>query len=313
MAYQGAFPKSSFIKTSLPSQVLSEKGIESDGKINLLKAGLVYSDAITTVSERYAQEIQSSAEYGCGLEDTVRRRKNDLTGILNGIDYSVWDPSTDHLIPYKYDFKTIDQKIENKKALLKHVGLSFTEHVPVIGMVTRLAEQKGIDIVMKVFDELMQSPLQFIVLGMGEKPYHDFFARAQKKYSGRFAARLCFDGDLAHLIEAGSDMFLMASRYEPCGLNQMYSLKYGTVPIVRATGGLDDTVEDFVPSKGTGTGFKFIDYKGEALLAAVKRAVETYADQSTWRKIIRNGMSKDFSWESSAKKYVQLYRSLAKT
>jgi starch synthase len=313
MAYQGTFPKSSFSKTGLPSHVLSEKGVESDGKINLLKAGLVYSDAITTVSERYAQEIQSSAEYGCGLQDIVRRRKNDLTGILNGIDYTVWDPSTDHLIPHKYDFKTIDQKIENKKALLKHVGLSFTEHVPVIGMVTRLAEQKGIDILMKVFDELMQLPLQFIVLGMGEKPYHDFFARAQKKHSERFVAHLCFDGNLAHLIEAGSDMFLMASHYEPCGLNQMYSLKYGTVPIVSATGGLVDTVEDFVPSKGTGTGFKFVDYKGEALLAAVKRAIETYADHSTWRKIIRNGMSKDFSWESSAKKYVQLYRSLAKT
>jgi starch synthase len=313
MAYQGTFPRNSFIKTGLPAQVLSEKGIEADGKINMLKAGLVYSDAITTVSGRYAQEIQGSAEYGCGLQDIVRRRKNDLTGILNGIDYSVWDPATDILIPHKYDLKTIDQKIENKKALLKHVGLSFSEHVPVIGMVTRLAEQKGIDILMKVFDELMKLPLQFIILGMGEKTYHDFFARAQKKHGKRFAARLCFDGNLAHLVEAGSDMFLMASRYEPCGLNQLYSLKYGTVPIVRATGGLDDTVEDFDPSKGTGTGFKFVEYNGEALLAAVKRAVKMYADQSTWRKIIRNGMSKDFSWESSARKYVQLYRSLAKT
>jgi starch synthase len=166
---------------------------------------------------------------------------------------------------------------------------------------------------MDVFDEMMQMPVQVVVLGIGEKRYQDFFEKAQKKYTKKIAARLVFDGDLAHLIEAGSDMFLMASRYEPCGLNQMYSLRYGTVPVVRATGGLDDTVEDFDPSTGCGTGFKFSNYTGEDLLRAVKRAVETFADQTAWRKIIKNGMSKDFSWESSAKRYLQLYRSLAKT
>jgi starch synthase len=311
MAYQGVFPKSSFGKTGLPVQVLSEKGIESDGKINLLKAGLVFSDAITTVSERYAKEIQG-AEFGCGLQDILRRRKNSLTGILNGIDYSIWDPATDESIPHKYEFKTLDLKLDNKKALLQRMGLPYHETIPVVGMVSRLAEQKGIDILMDVFDEMMRIPLQFVVLGVGEKRYHDFFAKAQKQYPRQFAVDLAFDSDLAHLVEAGSDMFLMASRYEPCGLNQMYSLKYGTVPIVRATGGLDDTVEDFIPATRKGTGFKFKSYKGDDLLKAVKRAVGTFADQVAWRKIVKNGMGKDFSWESSARKYVRLYRKLAK-
>jgi starch synthase len=313
MAYQGVFPKSSFASTGLPERVLCDQGIESRGKINLLKAGLVYSDAITTVSEKYAEEIQSSEEYGCGLQDSVRKRKGNLTGILNGIDYAVWNPTTDETIPHKYSFKTLDLKLENKRELLQRVSLPFCQSVPLIGIISRLAEQKGIDIIMDVFDEMMQMPVQVVVLGIGEKRYQDFFEKAQKKYTKKIAARLVFDGDLAHLIEAGSDMFLMASRYEPCGLNQMYSLRYGTVPVVRATGGLDDTVEDFDPSTGCGTGFKFSNYAGEDLLRAVKRAVETFADQTAWRKIIKNGMSKDFSWESSAKRYLQLYRSLAKT
>ncbi|MBM2841250.1 MAG: glycogen/starch synthase, ADP-glucose type [Bacteroidetes bacterium] len=313
MAYQGVFPKSSFVNTGLPEKVLGDHGIVSNGKINLLKAGLIFSDAITTVSERYAKEIQSSEEYGCGLQDSVKKRKNDLTGILNGIDYAVWNPSTDEAIPHKYSLKTLDLKLDNKKALLQQIGLPFCDTVPLIGMISRLAEQKGIDIIMDTFDEMMKLPVQLVVLGIGEKRYQDFFEKAQKKYRDRVAAQMVFDENLAHLIEAGSDMFLMASKYEPCGLNQMYSLKYGTVPIVRATGGLDDTVEDFDPSTGSGTGFKFTNYTGEDVLKAVKRAVETFADQTAWRKLIKNGMSKDFSWESSAKKYVHLYRSLAKT
>ncbi len=313
MAYQGVFPRSSFAKTGLPESVMGEHGIESNGKMNLLKAGLVYADAITTVSEGYAREIQGSEEYGCGLQDIVKGRHNDLTGILNGIDYAEWNPATDAAIPHRYDFKTLDLKLENKKALLQKIGLPFDESIPLIGMVSRLAEQKGFDIIMEVFDALMQVPLQIVLLGVGEKRYHDFFMKAQKKYPEKVAAYLTFDGDLAHFIEAGSDMFLMASRYEPCGLNQMYSLKYGTVPIVRATGGLDDTVEDFDPATGNGTGFKFSAYRGDELLKTVKRALQTFADHAAWRKIIRNGMAKDFSWEASAKKYLQLYRNLAKT
>lgn len=311
MAYQGVFPKSSFEITGLPPDVLSEEGIQRDGCLNLLKAGLVYADAITTVSEKYAEEIQSSQEFGCGLQDVVRRREHDLTGILNGIDSNEWNPATDRVIPHKYDFKTIDLKAENKKALLAHVGLSFSESVPTIGMVSRLAEQKGFDIIMDVFDKLVQLPVQIVVLGVGEKRYHDFLESATKRFPGKVAAVLSFNLDLAHLIEAGSDMFLMASRYEPCGLNQMYSLKYGTVPIVRATGGLDDTVEDFNPSTQAGNGFKFVDYNGESMLLAVKRAVDTFADRALWKRIIKNGMQKDFSWELSAKKYLHLYRKLS--
>ena len=312
MAYQGVFPKSSFAKTGLPDTVLGENGIESNGQLNLLKAGLVYADAITTVSEGYAKEIQASEEFGCGLQDVVKARKRDLTGILNWIDYAEWNPATDQTIPHKYDFKTLDLKSENKKALLQHINLPFQDAVPLIGMVSRLAEQKGFDIIMDVFEAMMQLPIQVVVLGVGEKRYHDFFTKAQKKYPEQVSAHLTFNGDLAHFIEAGSDMFLMASRYEPCGLNQLYSLKYGAVPIVRATGGLEDTVEDYNPSTGTGTGFKFTGYNGEELLKAVKRALETFADRVAWKKIIRNGMAKDFSWDSSARKYLQLYRSLAR-
>ena len=312
MAYQGMFPKSSFEKTGLPQELLTEGGIQHDGKLNLLKAGLMYSDAITTVSERYAQEIQTSAEYGCGLQDIAKGRSNDLTGILNGIDVSVWDPAVDQTIPQRYDARSLDLKLDNKKELLRQLNLPFAESLPVIGMVTRLAEQKGIDIMMEVFDRIIHLPVQFVVLGVGDKRYQDFFEKAEKKYPAKVAVRLSFDTDLSHLIEAGSDMFLMASRFEPCGLNQMYSLKYGTVPIVRATGGLDDTVEDFVPATQKGTGFKFQKYDGQALFEATKRAVDTFADQPTWKRIMKSGMSKDFSWESSARKYVQLYRKLSK-
>lgn len=313
MAYQGVFPASSFEKTGLPAEVLTEEGIQHNGKINLLKAGLLYSDTITTVSERYAREIQTSPEFGCGLQDIARRRSDDLTGILNGIDTSEWDPAVDHIIPHRYDARTLDMKLKNKKALLHQLNMPFHESVPVIGMVTRLAEQKGIDIIMAVFDRIIRMPAQFVVLGVGDKHYQDFFEDAETRYPGKVAARLSFDTELAHLIEAGSDMFLMASRFEPCGLNQMYSLKYGTVPIVRATGGLDDTVEDFVPATQKGNGFKFTHYDGEDLLKTVKRAVDTFADQSTWKRIMKSGMSADFSWEASARKYLQLYRKLSKT
>jgi starch synthase len=311
MAYQGVFPTSSFEKTGLPPDVLGEEGIQRDGCLNLLKAGLVYADALTTVSEKYAEEIQSTQELGCGLQDVVQRRGRDLTGILNGVDSTEWNPATDHIIPHRYDFKTIDLKVENKKALLAQVGLPFSESVPIIGMVSRLAEQKGFDIIMDAFEGLIQLPLQIILLGVGEKRYHDFFESAATRFPGKVATVLGFNLDLAHLIEAGSDMFLMASRYEPCGLNQMYSLKYGTVPVVRATGGLDDTVEDFNPTTRTGNGFKFVEYNGESMLTAVRRAVDTFGDKTLWKRIIKNGMQKDFSWEVSARKYLQLYRKLS--
>ena len=312
MAYQGVFPISSFNKTSLPQELLSENGLVAYGNINLLKAGLLFADALTTVSERYAQEIQCSAEFGYGLQGVVSMRKNDLVGIINGIDYSVWDPAVDERIPHHYDSKSLDSKLENKKALLASVGLPFDESVPLIGMISRLADQKGLDIIGAILDQMMGMALQFVVLGTGERRYHDMLERARRAFPDKMAIYLGFNNELAHLVEAGSDMFLMPSRYEPCGLNQMYSLAYGTVPIVRATGGLDDTIEPVDPSSGTGTGFKFTNYDSGELLWTIQHAVHLFADKTLWRQVMKNGMSKDFSWESSAKKYVHLYRSILK-
>lgn len=310
MAYQGVFPKSSFAKTLLPPSLMGPEGVELNGNLNFLKAGLQFADAITTVSERYAQEIQGSEEYGAGLETVARKRKADLTGILNGIDYTVWDPAADSLIPVRYDAKSIELKVENKKALLEKMKLPFDEKVPVIGIISRLADQKGFDLIGEVLDQLMKLDLQLVILGTGEKKYHDLFEKAQKRFPQRVAAALTFNNDLAHLIEAGSDMFLMPSRYEPCGLNQIYSLRYGTIPIVRATGGLDDTIDE--GPGGNGTGFKFKSYSSAEMMKAIQRAVAAYKDQALWRKLMRTGMAKDFSWEASAKKYIQLYRSLAR-
>ncbi len=310
MAYQGIFPKSTFVKTQLPQELMGIDGIEAYGHVNFLKAGLVYADAITTVSERYAQEIRSSEEFGAGLQGVVNKRKSDLTGILNGVDYTVWDPAVDSLIPLKYDAKSIDLKVEDKKALLAKMGLPFNERIPVIGIISRLADQKGFDLIGEELDALMKMDLQLVVLGTGEKKYHDLFEKAQKKFPEKVAAALTFSNELAHLIEAGSDMFLMPSRYEPCGLNQIYSLRYGTIPIVRATGGLDDTIDD-AGSPG-GTGFKFKNYSAADMLKAIQRAVAAFGDQPGWRKLMKNGMAKDFSWGASAKKYIQLYRTLTR-
>jgi len=309
MAYQGTFPKSTFPKTLLPAELMSVDGVEAYGHVNFLKAGLVFADAITTVSERYAQEIRTTEEFGSGLQGVVNARKSDVSGILNGVDYSVWDPAVDQLIPVKYDPKSLDLKLEDKKALLAKLGLPFDEHVPVLGIISRLADQKGFDLIGEELDHLMKMNLQLVVLGTGEKKYHDLFERAQRKYPQKVAVALTFNNDLAHLIEAGSDMFLMPSRYEPCGLNQIYSLRYGTIPIVRATGGLDDTIDDV---SGTGgTGFKFKNYAGADMLKAIGRALAAFDDRAGWRKLMKNGMAKDFSWDASAKKYIALYRNLS--
>lgn len=312
MAYQGTFPHKSFAQTGLPADQDAEHGVIAWGNLNFLKAGLVHADALTTVSEKYAQEIRSSDEYGCGLQGLLEKRKHDLTGILNGVDYAVWDPSADELIPQRYDVRALDLKVENKKILLDRLGLPFDERVPVIGIISRLADQKGFDLIGEVLDEMIALKVQLVVLGTGEKKYHDLFEKATKKYPRNVGISLTFNEELAHLIEAGSDMFLMPSRYEPCGLNQIYSLRYGTVPVVRATGGLDDTIEEYHASAGTGTGFKFARYESSEMLKALGRAVKAWGDQTGWRKLMKNGMAKDFSWEASARKYIQLYRSLAR-
>lgn len=312
MAYQGVFPHRSFSRTLLPHEQDSDHGVIAWGHVNFLKAGLLHADALTTVSEKYAQEIRSSDEYGCGLQGILEKRKHDLTGILNGVDYGVWDPSVDDLIPQRYDVRSIDLKAENKKALLAKMGLPYDERTPVVGVISRLADQKGFDLIGEVLDQLIGLKVQLVVLGTGEKKYHDLFEKAARKHPRNVGIALTFNNELAHLIEAGSDMFLMPSRYEPCGLNQIYSLRYGTVPVVRATGGLDDTIEEYHASAGTGTGFKFARYDSGEMLKALGRAVRAYADPQGWRKLMKNGMAKDFSWEASARKYLQLYRSLAR-
>jgi starch synthase len=312
MAYQGIFPKKAFPKTLLPPAVFTDDGVAFHGNLSFLKAGLVFADALTTVSEKYADEIASSEEFGAGLQDVAARRKGDLTGILNGIEYAVWDPGVDPLIPYRYDSKSLEGKEQNTAALLARMGLPRRTGVPVVGIISRLADQKGFDLIGEVLDDLIGLGIQLVILGTGDKKYHELFLSAVKKHPEQVAAALTFDNALAHLIEAGSDMFLMPSRYEPCGLNQIYSLRYGTIPIVRATGGLDDTIDDYNSATGTGTGFKFTAYDGREMLAAVKRAVTLFNNKSAWQRLMKNGMAKDFSWDTSAKKYVQLYRSLSR-
>ncbi len=311
MAYQGAFPAESFEKSGLPKSAFKPDGVEAYGKFNFLKAGLFYADTITTVSEKYAKEICGSDEFGAGLNGLLETRKKDLRGILNGIDYQMWNPLADNLIYRKYDVKSIEAKIDNKKALCAKFGLQLKESVPVIGAICRLVEQKGFDLVLEVMDELLKLDLQYVMLASGDPGLEKKFESYQKKHSHKMGIHFGFDEELAHLIEAGSDMFLMPSRYEPCGLNQMYSMRYGTVPVVRATGGLDDTVEDH-SGTGKGTGFKFEKYDSKELLKTVQRALKVFHQPEEWKQLMRNGMQKDFSWEHSAKKYITLYKDLLK-
>jgi starch synthase len=309
MAYQGAFPFESFGQSGLPKEVFKPDSVEAYGKFNFLKAGLVFSDTITTVSEKYSHEICASDEFGAGLSGVLHTRKKDLRGILNGIDYSIWNPLSDPHIYRKYDIKSIDAKVENKRALVTKFGLAFNESTPVVGGISRLVEQKGFDLVLECLEELMKQNVQFVLLGSGEPELEKQFDKLQKRFPSQMGITFGYDEELAHLIEAGSDLFLMPSRYEPCGLNQMYSMRYGTIPVVRATGGLDDTVEDY-GGNGKGTGFKFERYDSKELLKAILRAIKVYHQSEEWKKLMKNGMSKDFSWEHSASKYINLYKDL---
>ncbi len=313
IGYQGNFPDDVLPKIDLPADLFYPTGpLEFFGKVSFLKAGLSFADKINAVSPTYAREIQESPEYGMGMEGVLKSRSKDLVGILNGVDYSVWDPSVDELIPVKYSIKNLDAKNENKKALLTELGLPVDEAIPVIGSISRLADQKGFDLVVEAFDKLMATGVVYVLLGTGDLKYHEVFEKLQKKYPEKFSANLRFDNRLAHMIEAGADMFLMPSRYEPCGLNQMYSLRYGTIPIVRKTGGLADTVVDFRPDSQEGTGFLFEEYSAEALLGAVQRALEVFPDKKTWRHLQKLAMKQDFSWKASAREYLKLYSILKK-
>jgi len=311
MSAQGIFPKSSFEKTELPKDLASDKGILHKGKVNFLKSGLVYSDMINTVSETYAKELCQNKDFGAGLQTVLSKRKKDMYGIINGIDDTIWNPEFDKKIPQRYSAKNIELKKENKKALAENFGFDYDPKIPVIGMISRLIPDKGIDILQKAFPQLMKMKIRLVLLGTGDKQYHKFFTSAASKYSDKFSCFIGFDDELAHLIEAGSDMFLMPSKFEPCGLNQMYSLIYGTVPIARATGGLADTVQPFNIKNGTGNGFTFQKYSCGEMIAEVKKAYKIFSTkQDTWQILMKNGMKSNFTWMNSAKKYLDLYKKL---
>jgi starch synthase len=307
MGYHGLFPREALDRAGLPPAVFHPGGIEFFGNLNFLKAGLVYSDYLTTVSKKYAEEIQTS-EFGFGLEGVVRMRADRLVGILNGVDYSTWSPDRDAMIPAKYSAKNLSGKRLCKEALLDEFKLiKGNPNRPVLGIVSRFADQKGFDLIARIARELMHEDILLAVLGTGERRYEELFRALAIDFPGRIGVVIGYDDRLAHLVEAGADIFLMPSKYEPCGLNQIYSLRYGTVPVVRATGGLDDTIEPFDLQHGTGTGFKFWEYSGPELMNAIRQALHQFSDEGVWKRIQLNGMAKDFSWNTSAAEYAKLY------
>lgn len=310
IAFQGLFPHESFHKSGLPDNIFNKDGVEYHNQFSFLKAGLMYSDIITTVSKKYAEEISSSNEYGMGFEGILKHRKKSLQGILNGVDYTTWSPEKDQLIPFKYSAKELPLKRENKKALCKKFNLEYSPEIPVVGIISRLTDQKGVDLIEKALKDIMKEKLHLVVLGSGEKKYQKMFEALKKKFPKRVGLHIGFSEELAHFIEAGSDIFLMPSKFEPCGLNQMYSIRYGTIPIVRATGGLADTITEY--KAGKGNGFLFSKYDAKELVKALKRALKLYTKRDEWNMLIRSAMAYDYSWGVSAKKYIELYRSLIK-
>jgi starch synthase len=276
--------------------------LEFYGAISYLKGGLVYADRITTVSRKYAEEIQTP-EYGFGLDGVVRARSEALSGIVNGVDYAQWDPATDKFLAKNFSPEKLEGKRECKRELLEKFGLPVELDRPLIGIVSRFAAQKGFDLIAQVAHELAAQDLAVVALGTGEPEFESLFERLAFHFPQRIGVKVAYDNALAHKIEGGADMFLMPSRYEPCGLNQIYSLKYGTVPVVRATGGLDDTID-------SETGFKFYNYDGRDLLETVHSALKAYRDKKAWKKMMLAGMGRDFSWTNSARQYADLYAAM---
>lgn len=310
IAYQGLFPSTLFGLTQLPPTTFTLQGFEFWGQVSFLKAGLVYSDYLTTVSPRYSSEIQTSA-FGHGLEGLLREHSNNLTGILNGIDTREWDPATDTLLPANFSLADLSGKKKCKDALCRKLGFSEEyRNRPLISMISRLATQKGFDLLERILSNLMSLPVNMVILGTGDAAIESSLKEMQDRFPERLKLLFQFDEALAHLIEAGADIFLMPSRYEPCGLNQMYSLRYGTIPVVHATGGLEDSVVDVVKAPGSGTGFKFYEYEPKAFFNAVKTAVEMFEHEDTWRGLMQRGMAQDFSWERSAREYIAIYKSV---
>ncbi len=312
LAYQGVFPREALERVGLPAELFAVDGLEFYGQVNFLKGGLVFADFITTVSRKYGEEIQTP-EYGHGLDGAVRDRAGSVVGILNGVDYSEWSPETDKFIAANYSAANLNAKQVCKKDLLHQFGLRDTDlRKPLLGIVSRFASQKGFDLIEEIAEPLLKNDLFLVALGTGEPRFEEMFRLLAKKHPAKVAVRVGFDNALAHKIEAGSDLFLMPSRWEPCGLNQIYSLRYGTVPVVRATGGLDDTVEPFDLVTGHGTGFKFAPYTGAAFLESLLEALSVFDRPRYWRQLMKNGMAKDFSWERSAAEYEALFQRVVK-
>jgi starch synthase len=306
LAFQGNFERQWLARLGIPAQLFSLDKLEFHGRMSFLKGGLVYADALTTVSPAYGREIQTE-EFGCGLDGLLRERRAALTGILNGIDTQVWDPSADPHLAARYDESSLDRKRANKEALQRRLNLEIEPQIPLVGFVGRLTHQKGADLLAAALVEIAALPAQLAVLGRGERELEGALAAAAARHPGRAAVALGFSEELAHLIEGGADLFLMPSRFEPCGLNQMYSQRYGTPPVGRATGGLVDTILDGE------TGFLFERAESSALAAAVRRAAAAWREPRRWREIQRAGMRRDFSWAAAARQYADLYSRLARS
>jgi starch synthase len=306
LAYQGNFPRAAYDFTNLPLDYFNPKGLEFYGHMSCMKAGIVYSDLITTVSPRYAREI-TTEEFGCGLDDILRHRQRSLIGILNGVDYDEWNTDDNPHLPYPYSLRRLTGKAKIKAELQAEFGLPVRRDLPLFASITRLAEQKGVDIQLGALEEMLSADMQFILLGSGAPVYETAYRALQKRHPGKVSARIGFNNTLAHHIEAGADFFLMPSHYEPCGLNQMYSLRYGTVPIVRVTGGLDDSVVDVSQSPERANGIKFSEYSVRALAKAIRKALVLYEHKELLAHYRKNGMRADFSWDRTAEAYLEVY------
>jgi starch synthase len=307
VGYQGVFAPDTLPLLDLSWDLFTISKMEFFGQVNFLKGALAYADFVTTVSRKYSHEIQT-AEFGFGLDGVLRDRSATVTGILNGVDYDEWSPEKDRFIAARYSAQDLSGKLQCKHDLLASFGVNDAdEKLPVIGIISRFASQKGFDLIAQIMERLAREEMIVTVLGSGDKHYEEMFLNLNKRFPKKIIVKVAYDNAIAHKIEAGSDMFLMPSRYEPCGLNQIYSLKYGTVPIVRATGGLDDTIDPWDARTGKGTGFKFTEYNGELLLTTIKEALRAFRDQTSWQALMRNGMGKDFSWNVSAKEYARVF------
>jgi starch synthase len=312
IGYQGVFPAEEVRELGLAewAHQLDQDDLAA-GRFNFLRCGIIYADLVTTVSPTYAQEIQTE-HYGMGVEDLLRARRHRLVGILNGVDYAEWSPEKDRFIPHRYSRQRPAGKRKNKRYLLEQLGLPNGDRAPLFGIVSRLVHQKGFDLCAPVLPELLATrDVRLIALGSGEARYEEFFTWLQRRFPGKVVYHRGYHEELAHLIEAGADLFLMPSRYEPCGLNQMFSLRYGTIPVVRRTGGLADSVAGYDPQTGEGTGFVFDHFTPEGLHWAVEAALGTYRDKEAWRRLVSNAMAENYSWERQAERYVELYGWLA--